>query len=173
MFEFETYIIDQLEYISARIEKGEAVLAAAKEAKRQKQCVRYEKVLAEMKRRCNYLNQAYLLQRHLSMLIKDKDKALRDIVLMRVSYFCINDVTNDDYRDYRKSESVIYQKESKHAVLDACNVFGMDYDFANHEKFFADAQTLLIAIVKNVMQCLDGVFEIPVIPQKSTLKAAG
>ena len=167
MFEFDTYIIDQLEYISARIEKGEAVLAAAKEAKRQKQCVRYEKVLAEMKRRCNYLRS------HLPMLIKDKDKALRDIVLMRVSYFCINDVTNDDYRDYRKSESVIYQKESKHAVLDACNVFGMDYDFANHEKFFADAQTLLIAIVKNVMQCLDGVFEIPVIPQKSTLKAAG
>lgn len=91
---------------------------------------------------------------------------------MRTLYFVINDTTNEDYIAYRNAQSKLFHQEEQHALLEAFNVFGADYDFSNREQFLKDMQYLLLEIVKDVMRSLDQVYRIPAKENTENLQAA-
>lgn len=168
----ESYIIEQLEMLMPRIKMGEAAIEKAKlEGKKQRER-KYETIVAEMKRRYNYLNQAYMLQRHLPMLIRHKECVFAEVIRMRIMYFVINDVGKESYIAYRKAQSELFKQEDRHALLEAFNTFETDYDFSNTELFLHDMQSLLIEIVKDVMRGLDQVCRIPSKEKNQELKVA-
>lgn len=168
----ESYIIDQIESLLPRIKKGEVAIEEAKLAGKKQREKKYEKVVGEMKRRYDYLNQAYMLQRHLPMLVRNKDCIFAEVIRMRTLYFVINDTTNEDYIAYRNAQSKLFHQEEQHALLEAFNVFGADYDFSNREQFLKDMQYLLLEIVKDVMRSLDQVYRIPAKENTENLQAA-